>query len=184
MNEIVTSVAKRLVCTIVATMVIYLACSIGVIAAPTAEAQMVATEQAVATQIYSGAGDILDIPAQMSALQTYYPEGSPWSNTAVYCNYDAWWVYAGGCHAFAMLASDATFGTSASVTTLMNQTPADILPGDVVRIGDTHSVFVISVDTESITICEGNYNQSIHWGRVLTKQSLEGQISFICRRGV
>ena len=41
--------------------------------------------------------------------------------------------------------------------------------GDILRInGDTHSVIVIGTDANGVTIAEGNYNYSVHWGRTLS----------------
>lgn len=152
--------------------------------AMTAEAAMVQTERAAAEQIYAtyAAANVQDIPAMMRSLQAYYPEGTSWTNATTYWNYDVWNCYAGGCAAFAMLASDTAYGTKAPVVQLTGVTAADIQPGDVVRVNNTHSVFVTAVTADTITVCEGNYNKSVHWGRVITKASLAGKTTYIMRR--
>ena len=46
--------------------------------------------------------------------------------------------------------------------------PAYISAGAILRINnDTHSVVVLKVDGDKITVAEGNYNSSVHWGRVI-----------------
>ena len=32
---------------------------------------------------------------------------------------------------------------------------------------------ILAVDSDSITLCEGNFNSSIHWGRTMTPEELE-----------
>lgn len=181
-TQIMQMMRRMIVGMVMAMAVIEIVLPMRATAAPTEEAQRVAIEKAVAAQISLAVTGTPDVQTQMEALQEFYPEGTPWTNAITYYNYDAWDVYAGGCAAFAMLASDATYGTTASVAILTEQTPTDILPGDVVRINGTHSVFVISTTADAITVCEGNYNASVHWGRVITRQSLDGQITYIKRR--
>ncbi len=124
-----------------------------------------------------------DIPAYLSitddevynaimALQSEYPEGTPWTNADTY----SWGPEVamtlgyggfggGGCQAFAMLASDAAFGNAPAYKFT---DPAYIGAGAILRINnDTHSVVVLKVDGDKITIAEGNYNSSVHWGRVI-----------------
>ena len=130
-----------------------------------------------------GASADPDIPAYLSitddevydaimALQSEYPEGMPWTNANTYnwgpevamgLGYGGFG--GGGCQAFAMLASDAAFGNAPAYK--FTDT-SRIRAGDILRINnDTHSVVVLKVDGDKITIAEGNYNSSIHWGRVI-----------------
>lgn len=126
---------------------------------------------------------VTDVSAQILALQVAIPEGTPWTNEAnVYTNTPTWPFRGRGCVAFAMQVSDLVYGADAPMTILYGQTPADLQAGDAVYVGGTHMVVVISVDADTITVCEGNYNSSVHWGRIITKASLEGQINFLCRR--
>ncbi len=111
---------------------------------------------------------------RMIALKPSYPEGMVWTND----NYYEWKGGAGyaggyGCAAFAFLLSDAAFG----------DLPARIVPDvefDDVRVGDilrvnhnTHSVIVLSVGVNDLTVAEGNYNGLVHWGRGLTAAEVE-----------
>lgn len=45
--------------------------------------------------------------------------------------------------------------------------------GDMIRIGDYHTVVVLEKKENSVMVTEGNYNSSIHWGREITRSSLE-----------
>ena len=106
------------------------------------------------------------------ALQSEYPEGTPWTNANTYSwgpdvamtlGYGGFG--GGGCQAFAMLASDAAFGNAPAYKFT---DPAYISAGAILRINnDSHSVVVLKVDGNMITIAEGNYNSSVHWGRVI-----------------
>ena len=43
----------------------------------------------------------------------------------------------------------------------------------MIRIGDYHTVVVLEKKENSMMVTEGNYNSSIHWGREITRSSLE-----------
>ena len=107
------------------------------------------------------------------AMKSSYPEGMSWTND----NYYEWnaGIYSGGygCMGFAFALSDAAFGTLTPATSHSDLN--NIKVGDILRINnDTHSVVVLSINGDTITIVEGNYNSSIHWGRTLSKKDLEG----------
>jgi len=113
---------------------------------------------------------------KMIALQDKYPEGMPWTNANTYKG--------GGCVAFANILSDAAFGVDAPYHTVIRPTYEDIRVGDILRLNDnTHSVIVLKKDSECIEIAEGNYNSSIHWGRIIFRDSLDnGQIDYLISR--
>ena len=107
----------------------------------------------------------------MIALKSEYPEGMPWTND----NYYGWngGIYSGGygCAGFAFLLSDAAFG---SLKAYRHEDLSAIKVGDILRINnDTHSVIILEITEDSIVIAEGNYNYSIHWGRIISKDKLE-----------
>lgn len=106
----------------------------------------------------------------MIALKAQYPEGMPWTND----NFYAWHggIYSGGygCAGFAFLLSDAAFGLAPA---RMHQDFGSVRVGDIVRMnGDTHSVIILEVRAYSVVVAEGNYNNSVHWGREISKQEL------------
>ena len=143
--------------------------------------------------------DAYSIYNAMIAKKTEYPEGMPWTND----NYYAWsgGIYSGGygCSGFAFILSDAAFGDlpARAITPdpsyfywvapqyLVQDdeiTIEDIRVGDILRVnGDTHSVIVLEVYDTHVIIAEGNYNNSIHWGRSLTAQALT-QVDYILTR--
>ena len=106
------------------------------------------------------------------ALKEKYPEGMPWTNANKYTwgstiamglGYSS--VGGSGCQAFAMIASDAAFG---DIPVYKFTDKKQIKVGDILRIkNDSHSVIVLEINGNNITIAEGNYNSSIHWGRVI-----------------
>ena len=116
--------------------------------------------------------------ASMIALKDQYPEGMRWTNsdsyTAVWKSYDnnfTWHVTGLGCHAFALILSDTAFGD----LPFREHTNFDnIRVGDLLRIDyDTHTVVVLGIDGNRITIAEGNFNASVRWGRVLTLERVK-----------
>lgn len=44
--------------------------------------------------------------------------------------------------------------------------------GDVLRLGNVHSVVVIGVDKDGVTVVEGNYNGIVNWGRKISNETL------------
>jgi len=117
--------------------------------------------------------------SRMNALRGEYPNGKRWTNE----NYYEWkggHYHGYGCVAFAFILSDAAFGDlPARVHYDFNK----IRVGDVIRInGDSHSVIVLEVNNRGITIAEGNYNSSIHWGRTFTWERINNIANYIFTR--
>ena len=103
------------------------------------------------------------------ALKDSYPEGMRWTNDDGYIS-SALHIKGYGCAGFAMICSDAAFGDLPGRT---HESFDDIRVGDMIRIGDYHSVVVLEKRADSVIVTEGNYNSSIHWGREITRSSLE-----------
>ena len=113
-----------------------------------------------------------DVYNKIIALKADYPEGMKWTNNNSYVwgkeaasglGYSGYTGY--GCMGFAMLASDAAFG---NVPAYKYTDKSKIRVGDILRINnDSHSVIALKIDGNKITIAEGNFNSSIHWGRVI-----------------
>ena len=107
--------------------------------------------------------------AAMNALRSKYPEGMTWTNDNSYAWKGGIYSVGYGCAGFAFLLSDAAFG-DLPARRLTGFEFSDIRVGDILRMNnDTHSVIVLEVHDSGVTIAEGNYNNSIHWGRTLTK---------------
>lgn len=107
----------------------------------------------------------------MMALRTKYPEGMRWTNE----NYYEWngGIFSGGygCAGFAFILSDEAFGDTLAK---QHNNYDNIKVGDIVRINnDTHSVIIISIDDNTVTLAEGNYGSSIHWGRTMSLTELK-----------
>ena len=119
---------------------------------------------------------------RMIAMKYTYPEGMPWSNN----DYYEWngGIYSGGygCAGFAFILSDAAFGTNPSRMIDGDITIDMLRVGDILRINnDRHSVVVLEVHNDHIIVAEGNYNSSIHWGRRLSKATVEAATYVITR---
>ena len=112
----------------------------------------------------------------MGQVRSEYPEGTLWSNAN---SYPSGWS---GCWAFANLCADRVFGCSTPRNSWSTVSVDNVLPGDVITT-DTwngsgwtygHTMFVINVVGNTITVVEGNYGTStkiVHWERSFTKDS-------------
>lgn len=117
---------------------------------------------------------------QMYGMKELYPEGRQWTND----NYYQWkgGIFRGGygCSGFAFILSDKVFG----------DTPArrhndwnNVKTGDIIRIDDnTHSVMVMKVVDDNFIVAEGNYNSSIHWGRVISRDEARANGTYVMTR--
>ena len=107
-----------------------------------------------------------------------YTEGTPWDNSHTYSNtveydgYPAGCYGAGGCFAFMMdmmeYASNYEYPIRVIKGTYDNLPKLHI--GDGVRVNNnSHSVLIIGIneDGHTVTVAEGNFNSSVHWGRVI-----------------
>ncbi len=126
----------------------------------------------------------------MIALQSKFPEGMHWTDAS-----SGTYTWNGGrgenneiaamgtgCVSFAFQLSDAAFGTLPARMLQENQFNfEDIKVGDILRITYGHSVIVLQINDDSMVIAEGNYNKSIHWGRVVTKSEVEQSVHVLTR---
>ena len=117
--------------------------------------------------------------SDMMALQSKYPEGMHWTNENSYFS-EPMYCVGYGCHAFALILSDEAFGY------LPGREHTDfsrIRVGDMLRINnDTHTVIVLEVNSDNVVVAEGNYNSSIHWGRVISRAALEETGDYVTTR--
>ena len=115
------------------------------------------------------------------AQKTRYPEGMIWTdNDSYFWNINNTKGY--GCAAFAFILSDAAFGTLPS-RTLSDVTIDDLRVGDILRMDkDTHSAVVLEVYEDHVVLAEGNYNSSVHWGRVFTAQEIASSVDYAITR--
>ena len=112
-----------------------------------------------------------NVLAIIQALEEEYPEGMSWTNANSHFS-PALNTMGYGCAGFALICSDAAFG-DLPVTSRHSDFDA-VKVGDILRINfDTHSVVVLEKRADSVIVTEGNFNSSIHWGREISRQSLE-----------
>lgn len=112
------------------------------------------------------------VTQELLSMKHKYKEGTHWTND----NYYFWKAancHSYGCVAFVGILSDKVFGKNAKI--VKHRSFAKIKPGDHIRIGNYHSVIVLSVKGNTLTVAEGNYNSSIHWGRKITKAELQAE---------
>lgn len=105
-----------------------------------------------------------------------YQEGTPWDNSHTYINNvvfdDSSPGYYGGkgCHAFMidMMEYASNYEYPIRIVNGSYDNLPEIHVGDGVRVmNDCHSVVVLEVDGTTVTVAEGNFNSSVHWGRTI-----------------
>ena len=108
----------------------------------------------------------------MVALKSKYPEGTRWTNDNTYTWNGGIYSGGGGCAGFAFMLSDAAFG-KLPARMLKSFNYSDVRTGDILRLNnDTHSVIVLEVHDDHVIVAEGNYNNSVHWGRSIPKSTV------------
>ena len=108
------------------------------------------------------------------ALKDKYPQGMRWTNDNSYTS-GSFTGY--GCAAFSRILRDEVFGSLPS----RRHTDFRMLKvGDIVRTNnDTHDVVVLSTDSNGITVTEGNFNNSINWGRSFTWDQIRERGTYV-----
>lgn len=107
----------------------------------------------------------------ISALRTTYPEGTSWTEENSYYSIGLR-TNGYGSAGFALLCSDAAFGTLPATRT--HAVFEDIKVGDILRMdGDACSAVVLEKRAGSVVVVEGNLDGCVHWGREISRGSLE-----------
>lgn len=122
-----------------------------------------------------------EIYKKLENLKKKYPEGMPWGNDKGYqYQWDGTYCIDGGCAAFAAICSDYLFPGYKRVK---HKDPTQIKEGDIVRINhDTHSVVVWGISGDTVTLCEGNYGGTVHWGRTMKMSVLKNLTNYVITR--
>jgi hypothetical protein len=108
---------------------------------------------------------------KIMAMKKTYKEGLSWTNENRQYFWEATNCQCYGCIALCGEISDKVFGKYAPVTKHSNF--SRIKAGDHIRIGNEHSVTVLRKNGNTLTVVEGNYNATVHWGRKITKKELQ-----------
>ena len=105
-----------------------------------------------------------------------YQEGTPWDDSNTYFNTVVFDGYSYGCYkgraCFAFMMDMMEYASNYEYPIRIIEGSYDNLPkihvGDGVRVmNDCHSVVVLEVDGTTVTVAEGNFNSSVHWGRTI-----------------
>lgn len=99
-----------------------------------------------------------------------FTEGSPWTNEAniyvshPYLNGTIGNLTTTGCEAFAMQLTDEIFGKDAPIMTHNDINKVKV--GDMVMLNyGAHTVLVYEINGTTVTVAEGAYRDTVHWGR-------------------
>ncbi len=132
----------------------------------------------------------------MISMKNDYPEGMRWTNFEPYGSGGEWGQYyrfrggsvkgaslGVGCAAFVFALSDKAFGDLPARTIDKGGFQyEDVKVGDILRVNNnSHFVIVLRVSPGGVTVAEGNYNKSVHWGRVLSKSEVMGADFIVTR---
>ena len=118
---------------------------------------------------------------KLKAMKKKMPEGMSWTNENSYRFHGGYINIGYGCSAFAFKMSDAAFGADTKAT--MHKNFNDIKVGDIIRMDDnTHSVIVLKVVGKKLVVAEGNYDESVHWGRVIPISEVKETGTYVLTR--
>ena len=117
---------------------------------------------------------------KIMAMKKTYKEGLSWTNENRQYFWEATNCQCYGCIALCGEISDKVFGKYAPVTKHSNF--SRIKAGDHIRIGNEHSVTVLQKNGNTLTVVEGNYNATVHWGRKITKKELHESGFYVEKR--
>ncbi|MGI5984048.1 MAG: hypothetical protein ACOX8F_11625 [Sakamotonia sp.] len=117
------------------------------------------------------------------SLKETYPEGKKWTNENTFRRN---FSIGAGCAGFAYMVQDTLYGSSASYEVHDRLDREALRVGDHIRMynnqGGEHSVIILTIGKDFVTVAEGNFNSSIHWGRRISMDDLEE--AFIYRETV
>ncbi len=120
---------------------------------------------------------------KLISFKKKYPEGTPFNNGNSYISNTIFhrFNYTGfGCVAFAFELSDAAFGDFPGRYSFDFK---NVRAGDIIRLSnDKHSVIVLKVEGDKVTIAEGNYSGSVHWERTLSLSKAVEEWNYIITR--
>ena len=122
----------------------------------------------------------------MIGMKDELNEGMTWTNFVPFGDEGEWGKYyrfqggsvkgaslGVGCAAFVFMLSDEAFGNLPARTIDRGGFEyEDVRVGDILRINNSHFVIVLRVGSGGVTVAEGNYNKSVHWGRTLSKSEV------------
>ena len=135
--------------------------------------------------------------------QPTYFEGRLWNNYSPAGCYI--WAFPGethawsGCAALTALLSDAVYGSVKECPVYSVKVNADcwykgakkdvrpytwdaaIRPGTIIAF-QGHFVMVVRVEGDAVSVVEGNYGGTIHWGRRITREAIESKALYLLRR--
>ena len=84
-----------------------------------------------------------------------------------------------GCAGFAFMLSDAAFGELPARQTDVSNPKV----GDILRINnDSHSVVILEVRDDCVVVAEGNFNESVYWGREIPLSVVNAPGTYIITR--
>ncbi len=128
-----------------------------------------------------------NVYSAIMAMKSQYPEDMTWTNSNLYRSKGYTYqegrlvgTSGGGCHGFALILSDAAYG---SLPLVEHTNFSNIKVGDILRINnDSHSVMITAINGSTITIAEGNYGGKIHWGRTISRTNTSNWSYVITRQ--
>ncbi len=155
-------------------------CKVTVVAAKTSGAAGVTSGNTSYGAEYAMTSAEKKVYKTLISMKSRLPEGKTWGNNIFY----AWdgGLFAGGygCAAFAFKLSDAAFGTASA---RLHENKNNIMVGDILRVDhNSHSVIVLKKTSTGVVVAEGNYNGTVHWGRMISWKELGSTLDYVVTR--
>jgi hypothetical protein len=120
----------------------------------------------------------------LMSYQSEYPTRTPWTNANSYTWKGGSYSTGHGCAGFAFMLSDYVFG---DIPARYHTDYDSIKVGDIVTIennmGGDHMVIITHIDGDVYTFAEGNFNDTVNWGRTRTLAQLKAYpVEILTRR--
>lgn len=116
---------------------------------------------------YPDSKDVYDI---LMSFESKYPQGTPWGNDRYYSWKGGTYSRGYGCAGFAFMLSDAAFG-DLPAKWLTSFNPSTVQVGDIIHYNN-HFIIVLERRNNGFVVAEGNVNQQVMWGRLITDNEI------------
>ena len=112
---------------------------------------------------YPNSKEVYDI---LMSFESKYPQGTPWGNDKYFTWKGGTYSTGYGCAGFAFMLSDAAFG-NLPAKFLRTFNPSAVQVGDIIHYNN-HFIVVLERDINGFIVAEGNVNNQVMWGRLIT----------------
>lgn len=120
----------------------------------------------LSTEMKKAYPDSREVYNTLMSFESKYPQGTPWGNDKYFTWKGGTYSTGYGCAGFAFMLSDAAFG-NLPAKFLRTFNPSTVQVGDILHYNN-HFIVVLERASNGFIVAEGNVNQQVMWGRLIT----------------